>query len=285
MIVARHWIVAGSLAVSVHAGAFYAVFYNPVEGSQAIGSQGIEFGLGMVGDLGAAVETSAAQEEVKESEEPLEEPIKEVEEVEPEVIEEPEAIEPEPIIDPEPIIKPELIEPEPVEVKQESSIEVKKVEPKPEAIVESDPIIEPTPEPQKIEKPVIKAEPKQVAPPSEANLKATTGTGNSASSGGNPGAKASYTNQLLSILAQNKRYPRASRRRNEEGVVTLSFIAHADGSVSNVSIAQSSGYKRLDKAVLDMIRKSTPLPKFSDDMTETELKISLPVSFKLSDFN
>lgn len=276
MIVARHWIVAGSLAISVHAGAFYAVFYNPVEGSQAIGSQGIEFGLGMVGDLGAAVETNAAQEEVKESEEPLEEPIKEVE---PEVIEEPEAIEP------EPINEPELVEPEPVEVKQESSIEVKKAEPKPEPIVEPDPIIEPTPEPKKVEKPVVKAEPKQVTPSSVANLKATTGTGNSASSGGNPGAKASYTNQLLSILAQNKRYPRASRRRSEEGVVTLSFIAHADGSVSNLLITQSSGYKRLDKAVLDMIRKSTPLPKFSDGMTETELKISLPVSFKLSDFN
>ncbi|MCW4628864.1 energy transducer TonB [Marinomonas rhodophyticola] len=84
-------------------------------------------------------------------------------------------------------------------------------------------------------------------------------------------------------MAQNKRYPRASRRRNEEGVVSLSFVAHADGSVSDVMITESSGHKRLDDAVLDMIKRSTPLPKFPKDMTETELKINLPVSFKLSD--
>jgi len=85
-----------------------------------------------------------------------------------------------------------------------------------------------------------------------ANQKATTGRSNSASSGGNPGAKASYFSQLKSVLAQNKRYPRASRRRNEEGVVSLSFVAYADGSVSDVKITQSSGHRRLDNAVLDM---------------------------------
>ena len=85
------------------------------------------------------------------------------------------------------------------------------------------------------------------------------------------------------MLAQNKRYPRASRRRNEEGVVSLSFVAHADGSVSDVKISKSSGHKRLDNAVLDMIKRSTPLPKFTQGMEESELRISLPVSFKLSD--
>lgn len=274
----RHWIVAGGLALLIHAVTFYAVFYNPVEGSQDIGSQGIEFGLGMVGELGVAVQTNAAQEEAEESEEVLEELGEEIE-----------TIESEPSVESESMVEPEVIEPEPVEVKQESPIEVEKAVSKPDSIVESEPVVEPDPiigpksEPKKVEKPVVKAEPKQVAPPSMANLKATTGVGNSVSSGGNSGAKVSYTTELLSILAKNKRYPRASRRRREEGVVHLSFTAHADGSVSHVIVTESSGYKRLDNAVLEMIRKSTPLPKFSDDMTETELKISLPVSFKLSD--
>ncbi|SHG13033.1 outer membrane transport energization protein TonB [Marinomonas polaris DSM 16579] len=279
MIPKRHWIIAGGLAISVHAGAFYAVFYAPTVGSQSAGSQGIEFDLGMVGDLGAAAQTTAAQEEVKEVEETVEEPIEEVqEEVEPEV--EPE---PEPIIEPEPVVEPEIIkEPEPVEVKQESPIEVKKPEPKPEPKPKPKPKPEPEPEPKK-EEPVVKAAPKQVAPQSMANQKATTGSSNSATSGGNPGAKANYFTQLKSVLGQNKRYPRASRRRNEEGVVSLSFVAHADGSVSDVKITESSGHKRLDDAVLDMIKRSTPLPKFSKDMSETELRINLPVSFKLSD--
>ncbi|WP_394183013.1 energy transducer TonB [Marinomonas posidonica] len=116
-----------------------------------------------------------------------------------------------------------------------------------------------------------------------ANMKATTGSSNASTTGGNPGAKATYFSKLKAVLAKNKRYPRQSRRRNEEGVVSLSFIAYADGSVSDVQITKSSGYKRLDAAVMKMIRNATPLPKFPKDMAETELKINIPVSFKLSD--
>lgn len=275
MISTRHWVIAGGLALSLHAGAFYAVFYHPTEGSQSAGSQGIEFDLGMLGDLGAASQTTAAQEEVKETEDVVEEPIEDVQqEVEPEVIEEP-VIEPEPEMVEEAVVEPEVIqEPEPVVVKQESPIEIKKPEPKPEP--------KPKPRPKSEVKPAAKP-PEQTAPAATASQKATTGSANAASSGGDPGAKASYFTELTSVLAQNKRYPRASRRRNEEGVVFVSFIAYADGSVSDVAITESSGHKRLDDAVLDMIQRSLPLPAFPKDMTERELRINLPVSFKLSD--
>ena len=293
MISTRHWMIAGGLAISLHAGAFYAVFYNPTEGSEALGSQGIEFDLGVLGDLGMATQTTAAQEEAKEIEEVVEEPIKKTQqEVEPEVVEEAEVVE-ESVIEPEsevveePVIAPEVIqEPEPVEVKQESPIEVKKPKPKskpekkPKPKPEKKP--EPEPEPKKQAQAIVKAAPKQVTPPAITSQKATTGSANSASSGGNPGAKASYVTQLTAVLAQNKRYPRASRHRNEEGMVALSFVVHADGSVSDVKIIQSSGHKRLDSAVLDMIKQSMPLPKFPKDMTESELAINLPISFKLS---
>jgi protein TonB len=216
----------------------------------------------MMGDLGVAAQTTAVQEEVQEVEETVEEPIEDVQE----------EVEPEPEI---------VTEPEPVEVKQKSPIEVKKPEPKPEPKPNPKPKSKPEPKPEL--KPVVKSAPKPIAPPSMANQKATTGRADSASSGGNPGAKASYFSQLKSVLAQNKRYPRASLRRNEEGVVSLSFVAHADGSVSDVKITQSSGHRRLDNAVLDMIKRSTPLPHFTKGMVESELRINLPVSFKLSD--
>ena len=111
MISTRHWIIAGGLAVSVHAGAFYAAFYAPTAGSQSAGSQGIEFDLGMVGDLGASVQTTVAQEEVKEVEEAIEDPVEDVQEVvEPDVVEEP-IVEPEPEPEPEPIVEPEPVKP------------------------------------------------------------------------------------------------------------------------------------------------------------------------------
>lgn len=82
------------------------------------------------------------------------------------------------------------------------------------------------------------------------NQKATSSL-YSASCGGDSGAKANYFSQLKSVLAQNKRYPRTSRRRNnKEGVVTLSYVAHADSSV------------------LAIIEKSIPLPKFTEIMSD-----------------
>jgi protein TonB len=46
------------------------------------------------------------------------------------------------------------------------------------------------------------------------------------------------------------KYPEVSVRLNEEGTTTLSFKVMADGSVSNVSVAKSSGSDRLDNAAV-----------------------------------
>ena len=61
-----HWIVAGGLAVSLHAGAFYGVFLHNHDksGSLAAGEQGVEFDLGMLGDMGVKQKTVVAQAEM-----------------------------------------------------------------------------------------------------------------------------------------------------------------------------------------------------------------------------
>jgi protein TonB len=44
-------------------------------------------------------------------------------------------------------------------------------------------------------------------------------------------------------------YPRASQRNEETGTVTLSVLIGADGSVADVRIDKSSGFRNLDNAV------------------------------------
>jgi protein TonB len=44
-------------------------------------------------------------------------------------------------------------------------------------------------------------------------------------------------------------YPRASLRNEETGIVTLAVLIGADGSVADVRIEKSSGYRNLDNAV------------------------------------
>lgn len=50
-------------------------------------------------------------------------------------------------------------------------------------------------------------------------------------------------------------YPPLSRRLSEQGIVTVHFTVQADGSVSGVAVAKSSGFSRLDDAAIECASK------------------------------
>lgn len=50
------------------------------------------------------------------------------------------------------------------------------------------------------------------------------------------------------------RYPMESRRKHETGTVVLRLLIGTDGRVQQISVAQSSGFERLDQAALQAIR-------------------------------
>ena len=50
------------------------------------------------------------------------------------------------------------------------------------------------------------------------------------------------------------RYPLASQNNGEEGTVTLLLAVQPDGSISDIRIARSSGYLRLDAAAQKALR-------------------------------
>jgi len=51
------------------------------------------------------------------------------------------------------------------------------------------------------------------------------------------------------------RYPYESRRRHEQGTVTLKVLVSPDGQVEKLKIDGSSGYRRLDSAAMDAVRR------------------------------
>jgi protein TonB len=57
------------------------------------------------------------------------------------------------------------------------------------------------------------------------------------------------------IFAKPPSYPLESRRRHEQGTVVLMLLLSADGQVSTISVAESSGSERLDQAALAAVRK------------------------------
>ena len=50
-------------------------------------------------------------------------------------------------------------------------------------------------------------------------------------------------------------YPRTSLRRKEQGKVILEVLIQVDGSVGEIRIKQSSGFKRLDKSAMKAVKR------------------------------
>ena len=63
-------------------------------------------------------------------------------------------------------------------------------------------------------------------------------------------------NDLMARMLAGKapRYPTESRRKREQGTVVLSLVLGTDGRVASISVAQSSGFARLDDAARDAVR-------------------------------
>lgn len=80
------------------------------------------------------------------------------------------------------------------------------------------------------------------------------------------------------VCQQN--YPEVSVRLNEEGTTTLSMKVMADGSVSNVTVAKSSGYSRLDDAAVSCAGRWHYKPA-SQDGNPVEMNWQANVQWKL----
>lgn len=70
------------------------------------------------------------------------------------------------------------------------------------------------------------------------------------------GAGAAVTDLSTSMIsAAPPRYPLESRRRKEEGTVTLLVTVSPKGDVADIEVSRSSGFTRLDKAALSAVKK------------------------------
>jgi protein TonB len=76
------------------------------------------------------------------------------------------------------------------------------------------------------------------------------------------------------------RYPRAARRRGAQGTVVLSVYVDAQGRVANLWLLESSGYRVLDNAALDAVKKWSFEPGRKGNM-KVAMWVNVPVRFEL----
>lgn len=70
-----------------------------------------------------------------------------------------------------------------------------------------------------------------------------------------------YFDMVRMKIESRKQYPEAAREKHIEGRVLVRFGITADGQVSSLKIAESSGRDLLDRAVLEAVRKAAPFPR------------------------
>ncbi|MDR3046989.1 MAG: energy transducer TonB [Bacteroidales bacterium] len=72
---------------------------------------------------------------------------------------------------------------------------------------------------------------------------------------------------ICKYICTNMQYPASLKEQNIGGVSTLEFVVKADGSVTDVAVVKSSGYKEFDDEAVRLIKDS---PKWKPAQTECE---------------
>ena len=247
------WSAAIFTAVAIHLLLVVGFVEFNRYGAAGEGQGGIEIGLGLLGDMGESTDTSDASETAEQAPEQSQEPPP------------PETSEPEP--------EPPPTEPEPAQQVTEVVVQTDTIEQTPEL-----PATEPVAE-------LLETAPSDGGSTGEDNVTQriqSSGAGNSTRAGGSRGRQAAYVSKLAAQLNRYKHYPMAARRARQEGTATLSLVIQRDGTVSDFSISESSGWEALDAAVLRMLERAQPLPAFPASMSEEEIRVDFPVSFSLT---
>jgi protein TonB len=89
--------------------------------------------------------------------------------------------------------------------------------------------------------------------------------------------------QLRDALAPYFAYPMMARRNGWQGQVQVGLRVEADGRLSHVRIAHSSGYRLLDSAALATLSRINTVPKATGWLDGRHFDMVLPIDYRLID--
>lgn len=88
--------------------------------------------------------------------------------------------------------------------------------------------------------------------------------------------------QLAAMLLKYKQYPRVAQRMRQEGVVTVEAHFSAQGEVLNCVVANSSGFKALDEAAVQLVRQAADMAR-AHYQPERVTELRIPIVYQLKD--
>lgn len=90
-----------------------------------------------------------------------------------------------------------------------------------------------------------------------------------------------YFTNLQLWLQHHKTYPKSAYARRQQGTAVLVFTVDRRGRVLGSRLLSGTGHPALDREVLDMLKRASPLPPFPDGIPREKLTLSVPVGFSL----
>ena len=98
---------------------------------------------------------------------------------------------------------------------------------------------------------------------------------------GSPDARNRYLAMVRQTIEQHKRYPQRAVMRGLQGEVGVQFILTQDGTVTGLTIKESSGEKLFDEAALAAVQAATPFPKMPEGLFALNTLLELKIVFAL----
>lgn len=85
---------------------------------------------------------------------------------------------------------------------------------------------------------------------------------------------------ILRRVEELKRYPAEARLDRAEGKVVLKAVIRGDGSIDDVEVYHSSGYRSLDHAAVELLKQAAPfeLPR---PLGKSKMTVKIPMSYRL----
>jgi protein TonB len=92
---------------------------------------------------------------------------------------------------------------------------------------------------------------------------------------------AKWQGQVLAWLRRHQRYPTGPKSKRQEGIVKVAFSIDPSGRVLSARVVGSSGNAELDRAAVESVRRSSPVPAPPKEMARQKIALTHSVVFDL----
>lgn len=93
--------------------------------------------------------------------------------------------------------------------------------------------------------------------------------------------KNKYLNKLRNLIEDKKIYPNSAKRLKQQGRVIVSFLITKEGNFKNISLKDSSKYKKLNRAALELLNNISKFEPIPDELGKNKWVIEIPINYKI----